>query len=90
MGTLPGTGSHEGSQEDGNELLESSEEEEERGSPLDDMRGLSSLTEDDASYSDRIQVLTRMVFKAPDNFDLASNWYQIYQTLLCSLLNQLP
>ena len=45
---------------------------------------------DDDSYSVRIQVLTPMVFKAPDNFDLASSWYQIYQTILCSLLNQLP
>ena len=36
VGTLPGTGSHEGSQEDGDELLESSAEEEERGSPFDD------------------------------------------------------
>ena len=45
---------------------------------------------DDDSYSVRIQVLTPIVFKAPDNFDLASSWYQIYQTILCSLLNQLP
>ena len=46
VGTLPGTGSHEGSQEDGDELLESSAEEVERGSPLDDMRGLSKSVED--------------------------------------------
>ena len=46
VGTLPGTGSHEGSQEDGDELLESSAEEEERGSPLEDMRGLSKSVED--------------------------------------------
>ena len=37
VGTLPGTGSHELSQEDGDELQEISEEEEERGSPRDDM-----------------------------------------------------
>ena len=39
----------------------------------------------DDSYSVRIQALTPIVFKDPKNFDLASSWYQIYWTILCSL-----